>query len=724
MITSALARQNFESAVHELRRIATSTTVDADRRSNALAAIDRVTLRYLNQPALEIGMLTAQYRAFNTEMSALVNQLHAGEPIDGIKKLERIVTAGTSLLKEAARDSGGAANVARKSGRKTRNLVPPSDSETLRILCIHGVGHQEADPAFESTWKDAITHGLSEWTFGRSFQIEFVAYDDLFAANPPTALEVAKAVVKLTASGIIHGIDNLFRTRRGFGEVRESIRWTAGMVVQWADDDALRHAARRRVLDHTVRFDPHVILAHSLGTLLGYDAFARPEGQPLIAGRTFVSFGSQIGNPFVCSTLGGRIKPLQDARQWYHLFNSNDDAFTAKLRLVASNFEQIITDFDLEGILDHDAPAYLRHANTINIVWRSIAASTSAARRMAGDISTSAVALTTRAQKARPTKVPRPARRALLVGINDYPDPKDRLEGCVNDVFLMSSLLQESGFNADDIRVVLNNRATARNILDRLEWLLEGTEDGQDRVFYYSGHGAQIPGYGSGETVDRKDECLVAYDFDWSPERAVTDNQFHELYSQLSYGTRFLTIFDCCHSGGMTRDGGARVRGLTPPDDIRHRELKWDAAHEMWVPRDFSSKRDIVAERTKKSHLFGKNGAINRLGRSGDLRSEQRKFNRARKEYDHQGPFMPIIIQACEEKQYSYEYRHGVQSYGAFTYSLGLTLRGIKSTQRMPTWEGLVQTLTAKLDDLHYDQTPCLVCPTVRRNQSIPWNRT
>jgi hypothetical protein len=45
-----------------------------------------------------------------------------------------------------------------------------------------------------------------------------------------------------------------------------------------------------------------------------------------------------------------------------------------------------------------------------------------------------------------------PRRRALLVGINEYPDPSDRLEGCVNDVFLMSSLLQESGYAAPDRR--------------------------------------------------------------------------------------------------------------------------------------------------------------------------------------------------------------------------------------------------------------------------------
>ncbi len=57
----------------------------------------------------------------------------------------------------------------------------------------------------------------------------------------------------------------------------------------------------------------------------------------------------------------------------------------------------------------------------------------------------------------------------------------------------MSSVLQESGFKPDEIRVVLNERATAQGIMERLHWLLEGVRDGDERMLFYSGHGAQIP---------------------------------------------------------------------------------------------------------------------------------------------------------------------------------------------------------------------------------------
>lgn len=722
MITPEQAQQAYAAAAVALQSSAANSGISATERL-ALREIHReLTTGYVGKSEAEVHTLRTQYQSFLGLLAGASAALQENaKPLAVRKQLETLATEGTARLQSAK-----AIQTARSKARgaRRRGFTGPTDNGPLRILCVHGVGHQEADPTFEGAWREAISRGLTEWSLARPFEIQFVAYDDLFAANPPNALDVAKAVVKLSGSGLVHGIGDLFRRRRGFGDVAESVRWTAGMVVQWAEDDRLRAAGRKRVIDHTRKFDPHVILSHSLGTLLSYDAFARPDDRALLAGRTFVTFGSQIGSAFVRSTLGGRIEPLATAKQWYHLFNPHDNAFTASLKIPAQNFEQVDAEFDIDGILDHDAGQYLTHPNTLNIVWRALALpQTGGARQVVRAGSATAVAINRQAVKARPAKISKPKRRALLVGINDYPNPSDRLEGCVNDVFLMSSLLQESGFEADDIRVVLNERATAAGILERLDWLLDGTEDGQDRVFYYSGHGAQIPGYGVGEKVDRKDECLVTYDFDWTREKAVTDDQFFDLYSQLPYETRFLTIFDCCHSGGLTRDGGARVRGLTPPDDIRHRELKWNAREEMWVPRDFSAGNDKVTERKKRTAMFGQDGGVNRLGRSADLRTDDRNFQRACKDFGHKGPFMPVIFQACQEKQYSYEYRHGVQSYGAFTYSLGQILRSRKG-QKKPSWTELIDAVGKKLASLEYDQKPCLICPTALKDDPVPWNRS
>ena len=579
--------------------------------------------------------------------------------------------------------------------------------EALRVLCVHGVGHPETGTGWQTEWTSAIDQAVRRWDPQRKVTFDFVRYDDLFEQAPLNPAIVASALFKLGWSGLIYGLGDLFARRRGFGELPERVRWTAGMVAQWADRESLRTACRTRLLKELRGLKPHVICAHSLGSLISYDTFQSPEGAQAIEGRTFISFGSQIGNPFVRAVLAGRIQPFERAHHWYHLFNRYDDIFTAKIRIAAGNFTQVDTPFDLPGFGDHDPAAYLDHANAVDIAWCDIAGGP--ARRA---LVKEAVAFRAIQRK--------PERRALLVGINDYPQKENRLEGCVNDVFLMSAALQECGFLAENIRVVLNERATTAGIMDRLEWLLDHAGPGEQRVLFYSGHGAQIPSYGVGETTDHLDECLVPYDFDWSREHAIIDDAFFDLYSQLPYDTEFVAIFDCCHSGGMTR-GNARVRGLTPPDDIRHRQLRWDPEHQMWVERQLPPQNpDLVDKRTRNSYV-GESGAAKRLGRAVSLRTlPDRQYDRRRAALGHYGPYLPIIFEACQEAQFALEYRHGVTSYGAFTYSLTRILREHWRAGRRITFQQLHQQTSTVLHDLGYDQTPALIGPRVRLNRPVP----
>ena len=587
-------------------------------------------------------------------------------------------------------------------------------ADPLRILCVHGVGHGEVDPQLPANWQTAIATAVSHWDATRTIELNFVAYDDLFAQAKLDAAMVAAALFKLGVSGLTAGLGDLFGRRRGLSDISEALRWTAGMVAQWADDERLRAAARQRVLDQVARFKPDVICAHSLGSLISYDAFVRPENQAALAGKFFVSFGSQIGNPFVRNTLGGRIQDLKRAKTWYHLFNRFDRAFTARIRLTGPNFSPVAADFDIAGFVDHDATSYLSHENTVNKVWREI-------------VNAPQTRALEKTSRAFGKVLKKPTCRALLVGINDYPNPENRLEGCVNDVFLMSSVLQECGFDPEDIRVVLNERATAAGIRERLEWLLDGADAGDERVFYYSGHGAQIPGYGVEEKIDHYDECLVPVDFDWSRGNAVTDDQFFDLYSQLPYDTRFLTILDCCHSGGMTRDSGMRVRGLTPPDDIRHRMMKWNAKEEMWETRPLEPANEDAQKWEDKAGpgkvaLVGESGATRRIGRAVPLRSlPDKEYNAVRTKLGHYGPYLPIILQACGEEEYSFEYRHGVISYGAFTYALAKGFRSNRSGKKPFTWTDLIKQTTETLHTLRYDQTPALVCADMFLNAPVPW---
>ena len=89
--------------------------------------------------------------------------------------------------------------------------------------------------------------------------------------------------------------------------------------------------------------------------------------------------------------------------------------------------------------------------------------------------------------------------------------------------------------------------------------------------------------------------------------------------------------------------------------------------------------------------------------------------------------YRPILLQACQEKQFSYEYRHGVTSYGAFTYSLSQIFRRAcqdavgGKRRKMVTWKELTHLVAQRLEKLGYDQNPVLVCPPNLANSQIPW---
>lgn len=608
----------------------------------------------------------------------------------------------------------------------------------MKILCIHGVGHQDAvDPEaaaenWRRDWEGVVSQGLRKWNAGANPEFRFPAYDPFFEAAPLKAATVIEALGRLTASGLFYGVVDMFRSRRGIGDMMDSVRWSAGMVAQWVALEDLREELRRTIGQEILRFQPDVILAHSLGSLILYDTLKHDEaaGGALSAGRSLVTLGSQIGNSAVRSVFGGRIEEFRHAAWWWHLFNPEDDVFTCEVRPpTAERFMQVVTHFDLPGRADHDATAYLGHDETGHAVWQALGTATRGARTRPF------------AMRRPPTvatrKLDRPQQRALLVGVADYPIPEQRLAGPVNDVFLMSSLLQELGFPPDNIRVVLDERATTEGIRERLRWLLEDARPGDWLYFFFAGHGAQIPSYGRDAEVDRIDECLVPWDFDWKAGNAITDDEFSALYGQLPYEAQFTAILDCCHSGGMARAGGSRVRGLAPPDDIRHRSIRWDAGTQMWLPRKrlLEAGRDrasrFLADKRDKKSLLGEAGTIQRLGRATSLWTESGDFARATSAMGHKGPYTPILIEACDENEFAYEYRHGNISYGAFTYALCEAVRDVarrnKERRRLKqkplalTFDGLHGELKKRIRSVIPEpQNPKIVGPRAWRNKPIP----
>ncbi len=143
--------------------------------------------------------------------------------------------------------------------------------------------------------------------------------------------------------------------------------------------------------------------------------------------------------------------------------------------------------------------------------------------------------------------------RAVVVAISNYDSPSN-LESPVNMGREYYDFLIESGFKADNIRVLYDKDATAANVLSCFEWLCEDGKMGDVRAFYYSGHGAQFAGPGSAEEKDRVDEFLYLYGCDWTPATMVTDNQMYNILSRTNQNTMFYITLDACFSGGMQKE--------------------------------------------------------------------------------------------------------------------------------------------------------------------------
>lgn len=99
-------------------------------------------------------------------------------------------------------------------------------------------------------------------------------------------------------------------------------------------------------------------------------------------------------------------------------------------------------------------------------------------------------------------------KRALCVGINDYPGTGSDLEGCVNDARDWQRVLAQRGY---DVTVLLDGKATRAAMVNALTALIGEARSGDTAVFTYSGHGSWLPDQ-SGDEADARDEMLCPYD--------------------------------------------------------------------------------------------------------------------------------------------------------------------------------------------------------------------
>src|SRR5262245_54253202 len=191
-------------------------------------------------------------------------------------------------------------------------------------------------------------------------------------------------------------------------------------------------------------------------------------------------------------------------------------------------------------------------------------------------------------------------RKALLVGINEYPEKGDILAACLNDVNDFAEfLVTKGGFKYDDIRLLTERRATRAEILKRLGWLVRGAKAGDVLIFLYSGHGNRLATRNARGHVDKYYECICPFDFDWEGKNNISDLELRELFGKVPKGAKLIWISDSCYSGGLSEAEQAEpgdvlpeVRAVIPPPERRELQGKT-----MQLPADISWRVQTAIEK-------------------------------------------------------------------------------------------------------------------------------
>ena len=168
---------------------------------------------------------------------------------------------------------------------------------------------------------------------------------------------------------------------------------------------------------------------------------------------------------------------------------------------------------------------------------------------------------------------------ALLVGIDNYPNPNHRLQGCINDITAVEEYLNER-FDKQEYQLHLqtlkDEQATREAIINGFRNHLRQAEKDDVVLFYYSGHGSQelAPKEFWHIEPDHLDETLVCYNSRTENGWDLADKELAKLIAEVGEKDPHLTIIlDCCHSGSGTKDPTEQAKERRLDTDKRSRPL-------------------------------------------------------------------------------------------------------------------------------------------------------
>lgn len=251
------------------------------------------------------------------------------------------------------------------------------------------------------------------------------------------------------------------------------------------------------------------------------------------------------------------------------------------------------------------------------------------------------------------------AKKALCIGINDYPGSGSDLSGCVNDANDWKTALEKRGFSVD---VLLDAQATKQNMSEQIRVLVKEARPRDVVVITYSGHGSWIPDLDSDEP-DARDEVLCPYDI--GQNRPLTDDEIYSIFAERDRGVRIVLISDSCHSGSV-------IRMAPPPAEATGAQVRF-LPPQSFLPADALK---VAATRATRRPL-----------------GIQRSFG-------------GVLISGCQDTEYSYDASFNNRPNGAFTY---FALKTLQSLRPGATYKDWYRSIRESLPSRVHPQTPNLL---------------
>jgi hypothetical protein len=255
-------------------------------------------------------------------------------------------------------------------------------------------------------------------------------------------------------------------------------------------------------------------------------------------------------------------------------------------------------------------------------------------------------------------------KKALCVGINDYPYVGNDLKGCLNDVKAWSTLLADHyDFAKPDIQVLTDSQATKANVLAALKALIAGAKSGDVLVYTNSSHGSYKVSTDKDEDYD---ELICPYDIDTNE---ILDDDLYAILQGIPKGVRMTVVLDNCFSGTGTRLATTQIRPRFLPPSVR-----------------------------------GQTELINPF------------MAKPKSDARPQSEMNEILVSGCTDNEYSYDANFGGIDNGAMTY---FAMQVIQKAKYKLTYDQLVRRINQGLKKNRFPQHPRLEGKAEGKKQQI-----